>query len=331
MVQSCLARSAYVSLANDKSVADCPRVSHTPLPSLGRINSHRLREVGLMSRARSLKPGFFKNEDLAECTSWARLCFAGLWTLADRDGRLEDRPKRIKAELFAFDSIEVEPLLVELEAHKFVERYQNSDGSFIQISKFHAHQSPHYSEKASVIKPASLPESNGHDPGPTPGAPPETSRSEAVIKRGSQPPSSLTPYSLTPFEEPPHPPAGGVFGFEEFWSEWPNSERKVAREQCESRWRKACHGIEDRVVAAVRAAKESDAWRKDNGAFIPAPLTWLKRASWEGQEAVASVWYETQRGVESKAAEVGLPKWSELEPFDAYRRRVVAEVERAAT
>lgn len=116
-----------------------------------------------MARARNIKPGFFKNEDLAECTPWARLCFAGLWTLADREGRLEDRPKRIKGELFAYDSVEVEPLLRELVAHGFILRYQIDGASSIQILKFGEHQAPHYSEKPSVIKPPNIPGFTFHD------------------------------------------------------------------------------------------------------------------------------------------------------------------------
>lgn len=115
-----------------------------------------------MPRARNLKPGFFANEDLAECSPWARLCFAGLWTLADREGRLEDRPKRIKGELFRFDTVDVEPLLVELERFGFVERYQIDGERFIQVSKFLDHQTPHYSEKPSVIKPPPLREIREH-------------------------------------------------------------------------------------------------------------------------------------------------------------------------
>jgi hypothetical protein len=136
-----------------------------------------------MARARNIKPGFFKNEDLAECSPWARLCFAGLWTLADREGRLEDRPKRIKGELFAFDTIDVEPLLKELERFKFIVRYETDGMKAIQISEFARHQSPHYSEIASVIKPPSLPEST---------------EKETPIKTGSQPPDSLIPDSLIP-------------------------------------------------------------------------------------------------------------------------------------
>jgi hypothetical protein len=106
-----------------------------------------------MARARNIKPGFFKNEDLAECSIWARYVFPGLWMMADREGRLEDRPKRIKGEILPYDSQDVEPLLRELAARGFITRYQIEGASFIQITKFLDHQAPHYSEKASVIKP----------------------------------------------------------------------------------------------------------------------------------------------------------------------------------
>lgn len=154
-----------------------------------------------MARARNIKPGFFKNEDLAECSAWARLCFAGLWTLADREGRLEDRPKRIKGELFAFDTVEVDPLLIELEGRGFLVRYRNSDGAFIQISKFSAHQTPHYSEKPSVIKPPGFQEQRSDEGGSTPRALRDDSKSAGSIKRGAQPPDSLNPDSLNPEEE----------------------------------------------------------------------------------------------------------------------------------
>lgn len=151
-----------------------------------------------MPRSRNIKPGFFKNEDLAECSPWARLCFAGLWTLADREGRLEDRPKRIKGELFPFDTIDVEPLLQELERFKFVVRYETDGMKAIQISEFKRHQSPHYSEIESVIKPPSIQESQPDEAKQKPGTLPESSEKEAGIKRGSQPPDSLIPDSLIP-------------------------------------------------------------------------------------------------------------------------------------
>jgi len=93
-----------------------------------------------MARARNIKPGFFKNEDLAECSLGARLCFIGLWTLADREGRLENRPKRIKGELFPYDSFEIEPLLQELARYGFIEHYEAGGVQVIAIPNFAKHQ-----------------------------------------------------------------------------------------------------------------------------------------------------------------------------------------------
>ena len=104
-----------------------------------------------MARARNIKPGFFKNEDLAECSVWARLLFPGLWMLADREGRIEDRPKRIKGEIFPFDAIEVDPLLGELVNWGFIRRYLIDGKRCIQINNFQVHQSPHGTEKDSDL------------------------------------------------------------------------------------------------------------------------------------------------------------------------------------
>lgn len=150
-----------------------------------------------MPRARNIKPGFYKNEELAECSVWARFIFPGLWMMADREGRLEDRPKRIKAELLPFDTQPVEPLLAELAARGFIVRYQIDGASYIQISKFAEHQNPHYSEKQSVIKPPTFPENEPMKEANSRSAP-EISGSPPGLKRGSQHPDSLNPDSLNP-------------------------------------------------------------------------------------------------------------------------------------
>ena len=104
-----------------------------------------------MARSRNIKPGLFKNEDLAECSIWARYIFPGLWCIADRAGRLEDRPKRIKGELLAFDSVDVEPLLAELTAYGFIARYEVAGKRVIQILTFCKHQNPHFREQDSEL------------------------------------------------------------------------------------------------------------------------------------------------------------------------------------
>ena len=77
-----------------------------------------------MARIRSIKPEFFKHEDLSELPAMVRLLFIGLWTQSDRAGRLEDRPKRIKVEVFPYEDFDVEEGLSLLKARGFIERYQ---------------------------------------------------------------------------------------------------------------------------------------------------------------------------------------------------------------
>lgn len=102
-------------------------------------------------RSRNIKPGFFKNDTLAELDFAGRLLFIGLWGLADREGRLEDRPKKIKAEIFPYDDVDVDSFLGELAKRNFIIRYEVGGASYIQIVNFDKHQNPHPRETPSNI------------------------------------------------------------------------------------------------------------------------------------------------------------------------------------
>jgi uncharacterized phage protein (TIGR02220 family) len=106
-----------------------------------------------MARSRNLKPGFFKNEYLAELNPLTRILFEGLWILADREGRLEDRPKKIKAEVLPYDDCDVNKMLDELMNSKeqFIIRYEVNGNRYIQIVNFLKHQTPHSTEIDSII------------------------------------------------------------------------------------------------------------------------------------------------------------------------------------
>lgn len=109
-----------------------------------------------MARSRNIKPSFFSNEDLVELSFEARLLFIGLWTLADREGRLENRAKKIKMSLFPADEINVSEQLLNISKLGFIALY-NCDGTdVIQIINFSKHQNPHGLEKDSE-----LPDQNG--------------------------------------------------------------------------------------------------------------------------------------------------------------------------
>jgi len=103
-----------------------------------------------VARIRYIKPEYFLDEELADLGMQARLLFIGLWTIADRDGRLEDRPRKIKAQIFPYDAVDVDNILNELSP-KFIVRYKIAEHCYIQIRNFKKHQRPHTKEADSVI------------------------------------------------------------------------------------------------------------------------------------------------------------------------------------
>ena len=104
-----------------------------------------------MARARNIKPGFFRNADLLDLAFETRLLFIGLWTLADREGRLEDRPKQIKLEIFPCDNVDVEACLSSLAEIGAITRYAHDSKRCIQITNFTKHQNPHKAEQPSLL------------------------------------------------------------------------------------------------------------------------------------------------------------------------------------
>src|SRR5215471_9071023 len=104
-----------------------------------------------MARTRFIKPGFFMNEELAELPCEARLLFIGLWTIADRAGRLEDRPRKIKAAVFPYEDTDVDTLLGMLAGKQFLKRYRMKGLGYIEISNFVKHQKPHPKEPPSIV------------------------------------------------------------------------------------------------------------------------------------------------------------------------------------
>ena len=107
-----------------------------------------------MARSRNIKPGFFTNDVLGELPALYRLLFAGMWTLCDRAGRLEDRPKKIRAEVLPYDVCDPEEMLQSLEKAGFIQRYEVEGVHVIQVLAWHKHQNPHVKEAASTLPPS---------------------------------------------------------------------------------------------------------------------------------------------------------------------------------
>ena len=103
-------------------------------------------------RARLLKPGFFSNEALGQLPPACRLLFEGLWCLADREGRLEDRPARIRVEVFPYDRrFDVDTMLTRLAETSLVVRYAINGKNCIWLPTFSQHQKCHPNEAKSAL------------------------------------------------------------------------------------------------------------------------------------------------------------------------------------
>lgn len=101
-----------------------------------------------MARARNIKPSFFTNDALAEYNCpLGRLLFIGLWTLADHNGNLEWRPKKIKVQLLPYDECDIEQLANNLDKSGFIRFYSDGDKIYLNVTNFVTHQNPHKNER----------------------------------------------------------------------------------------------------------------------------------------------------------------------------------------
>jgi hypothetical protein len=69
-----------------------------------------------MARIRTIKPEFFTSEDIVSLTPMARLFYVALWCEADREGRLEWKPRTFKIRYFPADDLNIDALCDEILA-----------------------------------------------------------------------------------------------------------------------------------------------------------------------------------------------------------------------
>lgn len=110
-----------------------------------------------MGRIRTVKPSFFKHEDLfdleAEAGLPVRLSYIGLWTACDRDGRFVWRPRALKSDILPYDDIDFARVLDALTTRGFIVRYTVAGTDYGCIPSFSDHQVINNRETESKIPP----------------------------------------------------------------------------------------------------------------------------------------------------------------------------------
>lgn len=93
-----------------------------------------------MARIRTIKPDFWTDATLGECSPTARLLFIGTWNVADDHGNLERSSRQLKAQLFPYDSFDCEPLVQELLNAGVLVEYEVDSKKYLHIKGFEKHQ-----------------------------------------------------------------------------------------------------------------------------------------------------------------------------------------------
>lgn len=229
-----------------------------------------------MARTRNIKPAFFDNDTLGSLDPLIRLLFIGLWCIADREGRLEDRPRRIKKTLLGYDDVTAEEtsgMLQQLADTGFIIRYEVDGTEYIQVTNFSKHQNPNMKEKDSEIPPPP-----GYDGG----------EEKAPNKHGT----SMVPTSGKKdddIEEAPpetkddtEPTSVQEMRFNTFWEAYPN---KKAKQSALKAWKKIKPNtaLFEKIMKAIELQKRSEDWQRENGRYIPHPASWLNAGRWDDE------------------------------------------------
>lgn len=120
-----------------------------------------------MGRVRNINPKAPTEEDVAALSIHARYVWAYLPCHADREGRLEDAPLRLKGQILPNDQVNMRLLLDELERARFIRRYTVNGRPYIHIRQFLKHQRPREDERQTTL-PAPPPDPFEDDTDSTP-------------------------------------------------------------------------------------------------------------------------------------------------------------------
>lgn len=210
-----------------------------------------------MSRIRTIKPEFWTDEAVVECSTNARLLFIGLWNFSDDNGVHPYSAKQIKMEVFPGDDFKISQVdgwLNELINNGLIKTYHIEDKRFLIINGWH-HQK--------IDRP------NPKYP------PPRTFDDDS-------------PNTPREFSEPSPPEGKGREGniyssdFLLFWQAYPK--KSGSKKQAFENWKKL-NGDKPAIEIILSAIQAQVEWRKNaNGEFRPEwkdPERWIKGKMWE--------------------------------------------------
>jgi hypothetical protein len=222
-----------------------------------------------VARIRTIKPEFFDDPKIGRLSPVVRLCFIGLLTQADREGRIEDEPDRLKVRILPFDALNMDVVLRDLSSAGVIVRYECDGKRVIQVKNFEKHQRPHPKEAPSLLpKPAV--KRNGKPRKETASREKDsTSRVDTGVLDTGVLDTGVLQVGTSPDGD----------DFAAFWDAWPDGHR-VTKKQAVEQWGRLSAADRETVLTEVRWRVLHDAtWqapREDGRWAIPHPFRYLR-------------------------------------------------------
>jgi len=98
-----------------------------------------------VARIRTIKPEYFRHEKLQDLEAenpkkYCMLVFAGLWTLCDKNGVFEYRPRQMKLDILPFLKFDIADTIETLKNAGLIILYERDGMTYGQIPSFSKHQ-----------------------------------------------------------------------------------------------------------------------------------------------------------------------------------------------
>lgn len=263
-----------------------------------------------MARIRSIKPDFFRHEELYEAERETglplRMAFAGLWTAADREGRFVWSPRNLKLDALPYDDVDFSRVLDALWTRGFIVKYAVEGKEYGSIPSWHRHQIINNREKASDL--------------------PEPNENNTLTREPRVNDARTTPLSPAQGEgkgregkgkDKRTRDASTSDAFEKFWEAYPHRKgsnpRKPAEEQFD---REVKRGADPQaIIAGAKRFAEAD--KQNIGTpYIAQAVKWLRDRRWEDYNAAAVVELPNEE-TQKKLWVMFLEKWKQTGNWDS--------------
>ena len=216
---------------------------------------------------RYIKESCRTSKNLQALSDFSERLFWRLLTTADDYGRCLSCPEIVRAHCFPLNPKltipQIEKALQDLQSHLLIDLYTVGDRQYAEFVTFSTHQGiprakqSKYPEKSTLAE--HLPTSAGI-----------CMQTPTNVTGASDTDTDTDLNSLSSLQS--------LSEFKQFWECYPN---KVGKKDAMKAWGNA----KDKpplvdIVQALERAKQSEKWRKERGAFIPNPATWLNQGRW---------------------------------------------------